>query len=263
MKRAYKLPWFDEGKARMSLNSSIDGFIDTCREMAQRIEAIRGESERDLRMFEKVLHASLIETLARAARPLSMGNKERFVSVVEEFGGWPDSNRVSLPHLHALLAKVSDRAFNDARTFAVQELRKWPQGKIQLLRDPPFDRVEAMGPKQKIGQRVLGKIKLEQLQHSHLLYAYRNSLVHELRVPGYSMEPAADDAPYYVSMSTLGGSAGYGKVSGQSWELTYPLRFFRKLSATLLDNLETHFRTSQINPLAQYQFGSHWLPELN
>jgi hypothetical protein len=252
------------GGLHLTIDSNITGFIDTYREMAERITSVRGETESDFRVFEKVLHASLIDAVARAARPLTMGNKERFVSVVEEFGGWIDANRISLPHLVALLHKVPDPSFNDVRTFANRELRNWPLGsKIKLVREPPLAQVQAIWPKDQAGKNILGRIKLEHLQHSHLLYSYRNSLVHELRTPGYAMEIIADDQPYYVSMDTLGGSAGYAQVSARSWELTYPIRFFRKLSTDLLENMERYFRANQVDPLTQYQFGSHWLPELN
>jgi len=171
--------------------------------------------------------------------------------------------RESLPHLSALLTKISGSFFDDVRASASSKRRKRPEDKIKLSRDPMFDEVQTLWPKHMMGERVYERIKLEHLQHVHLLYAYRNSLVHELGAPGYSMDPIADEEPYYLSMSTLGGSAGYGKVNRQSWELAYPIRFFRKLWGRVQDNLEVHLKSNQIDPLAHYQFGSHWLPELN
>lgn len=239
----------------MSLADNIEGFIGIYRDLAQQIEALRGERDPYVRVCEKTLHASLIDGLARAASAPGTRNKDRFIYVVQQFGEWHHSNHVSLPHLVGLLAKVPDPQFDTVRTFARAELAKWmDHGKIDLRRDPTFDHVKSLWPRSKLNQPVHATIRLVNLKHVQLLYTYRNGLVHELRPPGYGMEPIADESPYYTTMSTRGG---------QAWELNYPIRFFRRLSTKILNNLEAHLKANQIDPLSSYQFGSHWLPDLN
>ena len=206
-------------------------------------------------LYKKVLLVGVIDALSKTISPRK-GNRDRFVSFIRHFAQWKDCERVSLPHLVRLLEKVPDTDFSELRRFALSRFAKWAEGEeIYLDKDPDYSEVQKLWPKEKEYTKPLENLQLESLRHVHLLYSYRNSLIHEMRKPGYGMEFPDDEEPFYGSM--LQGE------KQNTWELAYPLKFFLSVCKQSLTALETYYSENKINPYDYYAFGTYWIEDLN
>ncbi|MBT9613137.1 MAG: hypothetical protein IV108_07720 [Burkholderiales bacterium] len=245
------------------LNETIERFVGHFRDQRLKIAALG--TERDHIFFKKTLYVAALDALARSAYPQIKGNKERFVKFIGQFGSWNDANRVSLPHLAALMSKAPDPAYSRVREYTLAELTKWGEGQeVPLSRDPPYDTIHKMWPSEKGAPSPLVKVSLKSLQHIYLLYTFRSSAVHELRGLGYGVEIDNDKEPYYLSCTTSFEPEDTASNSGvKAWELTYPLRFFEMLFDRSLIQLEEHLKKDRLNPYTSFRFGTYWIPELN
>ncbi len=241
------------------LRESIDRFVGYFKKQINEIERLETEHAE---LYRRLLYASVLDTLAGTVLP-KRSNRERFVYFVQRFCQWPDGDRVSLPHLVQLLRKNPDPAF--------QSLREWAFAKFKLLpvhgsvlmpisHDPSFDEVRQAWPAPKEHRTPLEGVDLVSLQHYQLLYFYRNTLVHELRTPGYGIDFGDDREPFYHRMSTLDDS---DKLVQVSVELVYPWRFLHDLCDRALDQLKNYFTTNELNPYDSLVFGTYWIRELN
>ena len=243
------------------LDETIDRFISHFRGQSARIASLG--AERDHNLFKKSLYVAVLDALARSVYP-QKGNRDRFVAFIREFGSWKEADRVSLPHLATLLSKVPDPAFSQVRQYALAEIAKWSEGQmVTLSRDPSYDTIRKLWPQDKDGRFPLAQISLESLQHVHLLYAFRNSLVHELRQLGYGVEREQDKEPYYMSCTSLGPGIDAADSGEKTWELTYPVTFFETLCACTLLRLEKYLKKDRLDPYASYRFGTYWISGLN
>ncbi len=245
----------------MPVEAQINRFIGHWRAVSERIGQLAGD--RDRNVLVKALYSALLDAYARCVYP-TKSNRDRFVSFVRHFGGWADFERISLPHLVMLLSRVPDPTFSPIRAQAAGLMAQWPRGSQPMLaRDPTYQEIRNQWPVNP-EQIILEGISLQSLQHVQLLYTYRNSLVHELRELGYGVEDEQDLEPYYISVTLFGpGNEGNIDAAEETWELTYPLRFFANLCARSLDALEAHLRRDQLDPYASYRFGTYWLTALN
>jgi len=236
-----------------ALGESINRFLDFFR---NRLVEIRNlESPESTALFRKILYSGLLDALSRTAAHPKKGNRERIVDFVRIFCGWPNCEKISLPHLARLLEKVPDPAFSDLRQYAFTLFDQWDEGEvISLDKDPDFQEVERHWPKNI--PKPFEDIQIEFLQHANLFYRYRNNLVHELREPGYGMEFPEDAEPFYHSMMD-------GDTQENTWELVYPLGFYEKLCETAINNLKDYYMNDRIEPYSCYVFGSYWIEELN
>jgi hypothetical protein len=88
------------------------------------------------------------------------------------------------------------------------------------------------------------------------IYGYTNSEtlyyhVHEFREPGHGMEISNDiTTPYYYGMTDLQGR--------ETWELVYPIGFFKDISNRSLDSLKDYLHNNDLDPYSCYEFGSIW-----
>lgn len=237
----------------------IDRFTDYFGKQLEEIGALKSEHGE---LYQKLLYVAVLDTLAGSVTPKRL-NRDRFIYFVQRFCKWSDGERVSLPHLVQLLRKNPDPAF--------QNLREWALGKFDALpvhggelmpiaRDPLFDEVKREWPVSSEHRAPIDGVDLAALRHYHLLYIYRNMLVHELRTPGYGMEFGQDDEePFYHGMSTLTNS----DFVDRSVELVYPRRFLHRLCKTGLAQLKEYLVTNRLNPFDSIVFGTYWIRELN
>ncbi len=212
-------------------------------------------------LYIQLLYASVIDTLAGTVMP-KRSNKNRFVYFVERFCQWPDGKRVSLTHLLQLLRKNPDPAFEKLRVWALEQYKALPvqDGKlIPISDDPSFDEVNANWPKKQEHRTPLDGVDLNSLNHFHLLYAYRNSLVHELRIPGYGWNFAERTTPFYHGMRHILADDS----TEITMELVYPRNFLHHLCDTALKQLKIYFIKNELNPYDSHIFGSYWIRELN
>jgi len=240
-------------------NEAIDRYCTYFSTQIERISNLDGDSSR---LYKKILYCSVIDALSRSVCPKKKP-RERFTTLVRDFGRWSSHDRVSLPHVARLLDIIPpDPTFANLREFTRQRLACWkaPWGTITLEQDPQYVDIATYWPDDVELEVPLKKITLKSLTHLQLLYSHRNSLFHELREPGYGIEMDDDDEPYYHDLKTVSDP---NVPDLESMELVYPVRFFQQLCLTLLKGLRKHFQREGFDPYGSYRFGSYWMEDLN
>ncbi len=197
-------------------------------------------------LFQKILLMAILDTLARARSPKTRDNKKRFSALVRQCAEWPDAERISLPQLSLLLRGRASLADSLLPQEVENRLGDWEYGRIYRLENDPrsedLERFASTTEEQKL---------INDCRHVHRFYTYRCYLVHEFREPGYGMEISDDsDSPYYHGMSETGGV--------ETWELVYPVGFFRLLAKRSLFNLKRYLLENDLDPYSFYEFGSPW-----
>jgi hypothetical protein len=240
-------------KDMKELEGNIDRFLGF---FSNRLQEIRnldcGESTA---LFQKVLYSSMLDALSRTTSHPKKGNRERVTEFIRTFCDWATCERISLPHLVKLLDKVPDPAFSNLRQYSFSLIDQWQEGMlIPLDSDPEFQEIKSKWPKEI--QKPIEDISIEFLQHVNLFYRYRNSLVHELREPGYGWDFTGNPNPYYHTMTDA-------ESKSDTWELVYPLKFYETLCETAIKTLKGYYLQDRIEPYSCYNFGTYWIDELN
>jgi len=240
------------------MKENIDKFIGHFQERLREIGEINtGGYDHQ---YQKTLLVSALDALARCIYPRH-NNRKRITEFVKGFSDWPDSQRVSLPHLSRLLARVPDPEFSPLRGFVREQIAAWKPGKIIYVKnDPEFNQIRTLWPKSSELRTPLEDLTIESCTHLQLFYTYRNSLIHEFRTPGHSMEWSDHNEPFYVHQDTL--TPG-GELKASGWLLTYPLPFVNDIVLKCLDGLKKYLKAEQIDPYESYNFGDYWLDPLN
>ncbi|AFJ02631.1 hypothetical protein Q7C_1482 [Methylophaga frappieri] len=222
----------------------------------RKLEEINGaEFGESTRLFRKVLYLGIIDALSKSVTLQKTGNRERIISFLRYFSDWEYQDRISLPHLVRLLTKIPDPQFSELREYAFGLFDHWHSGDvIRLDRDLTIDEARRRWPRNV--PKPLEDIQIEHLQHANLFYRHRNSLVHEMREPGYGMEFSENEAPFYHSMGNLNDES-------YTWELVYPTGFFHQLCVTGIQKLREYYIRDRIDPYDHYKFGSYWIEGLN
>jgi len=239
----------DKTQAQACLEDSVERFSSFFKEKLQHIASIPLEKSGEL--FQKILYNGLLDALSVSVASPKKGNRERLVSLIRCFSNWAQCDRVSLPHIIRLLQRVPDPEFSQLREYAFSLYDRWQSGEtVSLDRDPSLEEVKERWPRTL--PKPIEDVCLESFQHVHLFYSCRNSLMHEFREPGYGMEFGPTDEPSYHSM-----------MEPDSWELVYPVGFFRKLCETTLARISEYYLKNRIDPYSRYTFGSSWITALN
>lgn len=205
--------------------------------------------------FSKILYIILIDTISKTTSISNQTNRQRFVNFINQFSNWKNSTKVSIPHLIKLLDLNPKQENNTLREYCIKQINNWSiVGKIPLDKDAEYDEIKLLWQKKIHGP--FENINIEYLQHVHLMYNYRNCLLHEFRELGYGIEFESDESPYYHFMINR-------KTNINSWELVYPTKFFDKLCENSLKNLEKYLHENKLDPYKNYYFGSFWLEKLN
>jgi len=241
------------------LNSSIDIYIEHFRSKVKRLREYELHPE-DLILKKNIL-VSILDALSRTTSNNAAGNRERFTGIVANFGDWPDHTRVSAPHIIYLLRKLREPAYENVKKFIADTIQKNSDGRlVRLSDDPELNDIKELWPVS-AEKRVVDQYSLSSFTHLNLLYQYRNSIIHELREPGYGMEFSDDNnEPYYHGMTS---SASDDSVSEESLELVYPLDFYFRLTESVITNLEQYLHNNRVDPYSFYRFGSSWVGLLN
>jgi hypothetical protein len=235
----------------------IDKYISHFKKRIDAIENIKSSDFED--DFKKTLYVAIIDSLSKSVYPHS-NNRDRFTSFIENFGDWENGSKISLPHFVKLLSLTPEPIFEDARKFARNELIKWSGGEIIYLdSDPEIVDLRRYWPGQTT-TKLLNEVRLISLQHYHLFYSYRNSLVHESRHLGISMDEIDNEKPFYVHISKFDDIP---TNIIHVWQLTYPEIFFHNLCTNSLRNLSAYLMANDIDPIDFYSEGNYFIEELN
>jgi len=220
--------------------------------------ALKIENHSCSNLFKVLIFSGIIDTLAKCCANPGEGNKQRFKKFVQHFCEWKEHSKVSLPHLVGFAQFTPSPEFENVRKFAYQEISKWDEDNTILLdKDPDYITVLDLWPKDK-RQQPIESLKLENLTHLHLLWQLRNSVVHEMRILGYGMNNFFDVNPGYHIMKNIDN-----KDAHNTWELVYPIKFFKNLIRTGIKNLRKYCEDNKLNPMDRFEFGSYWLQKLN
>ncbi|MBI3738248.1 MAG: hypothetical protein HY258_04285 [Chloroflexi bacterium] len=215
--------------------------------------------------YKRVLYITVLSALSKIVVPNTRDNdRQRMVHLLSNFSEWGEYNRISLPHLVKLLNLTPEPAFEALRLYAIKQYNSWIIGDVITLdRDPSYIEIANLWPADNEYKFSIKdnnrKIPLESLQHVYLFYTHRNSLVHEFRMLGLlSGDPApSKNEPHY---SALFHDAGGDIIT---WELQYPLEFYRRITERCLTNLSEYLRRNQIDPVSFFTSNSYWISELN
>lgn len=236
---------------------NIDQFVSFFRD---RLDEIGQINVLYAHQYRKMLYLSAVDALARVRYPKETSNQKRFTEFVGEFSKWPDSQRISLPHLDKLLQNADDPQFSALREFVRSKMSQWKSGKVYSLDtvDPNIKDMEQLWPKLKEGEDAkLAGLRLNCLTHVRLLYACRNVLMHEFRAPSADLSSSGPCYVNQLNISYLGGP------KTNVWTLSYPASFIKTLTTNCLDNLEVYLRLNQMDPYDSFVFGDYWLDALN
>jgi hypothetical protein len=223
--------------------------------------AAHWEDSKEGGLHSRILYVAILDATSRTVFGQEP-NRERLVHFVERFCDWPECNRISLSHLHRLVVNKLDPELAPLRALAMERISSWtPAGKIALTRDPLIAEVAAIWPRMDGKATIIDGVQLLRLQHSQLLYTYRNGLIHEFRSVGRHVELWDDSEPYYAYLGEYESESS--STAKHSWELQYTARFFRRLCTAGLSNLETYLSKWGRDPYDSIDWGNYWIRELN
>lgn len=235
----------------------IEQYVEYFKIKLAEIEALRTKSER---LFQHILYFGILDALSKCIYPHE-GNHDRLTGLVLKFGQWADAERVSATHLLQLLRKIPGPEFDSLREYTRQKVESmgFPSGYLPTLdKDPEIEEVRSQWPKS-VPPVLIKGIRLESLQHINLFYAFRNSIIHEMRTPGRGFDLADKNEPYYHNMLNIESE----DVQYESIELEYPAKFLLRLCTVCLEGVQQHLLKNDLNPYDYYDFGSYWIPDLN
>jgi hypothetical protein len=220
-----------------------------------------GSNTQDGELHSRILHITILDAISRVVFTKET-NRDRIVKFVGDFCDWPESNRVSLSHLYKLVINKKENEYSPLRNFVIDSMSRWiPAEKILLTRDPIISEVEQLWPQANGKLLGIDGVCINWLQHSQLLYTYRNNLIHEFKIPGRHVELWDEDQPYYTSLIEYKND-NFRDVK-QSWELQYTAKFFNRLCESGLSNLYIYLTKNAIDPFTTIDWGNYWIRELN
>jgi len=242
----------------MTIKEDIELFFGYIHNHLASIKVIESPNFSDI--YKKLCYSGCIDLLSRLVYP-KKSPRERVIASLKRFSNWKEGYNISLSHLLRLLNKTSDPNFEELRLFAKEEFIKWTSGElVELSRDLQYDKVKKLWPSSSEYKILLDGVSIDSLTHFHLLYTYRNSLVHQLRAPSTSFDRDYHDYPFYMHLTSLGPNL---KPKEHHWVLNYPVNFFTIISTTLFDTIKDYYLNSELNPYDMFITGNYWLDALN
>ena len=212
--------------------------------------------------YRRILFVSILDALSKVPVP-RRESQNRMVSFIREFSGWQESEKVSLPHLLKRLSLSPEPQFESLRTHARELFRSWQPGDvIGLDRDPSFEEIQSLWPREQDRPVPIEGKTLEDLQHGRLFYNHRNSLVHEFRMPGLlSFAPSwTRERPYYSVLLLDDGNLEQREIS---WALQYPASFYEAITTHSLEALRACLQKNSLDPISFFKSGPYWIEGLN
>ena len=206
-----------------------------------------GDTHREIqnlpnKFFARAMLFSLIDALSRVAHPGLTKNRQRFVAAIDEYAQWVDVRRFSLRQMGLRLADVHNPSalpgFQALSQEVSSRLAKWPaQGTIVYPEDidPTRDELRLFL------NAELAKL-LEPVRYPSLLWATRNSVVHELRNLGEGFDFGFNEMrPYYHSLFRADGIT-------RTWEFYLPNGLLTQIATSMAANLEQRAMRDDVNP---------------
>ncbi|WP_124082540.1 hypothetical protein [Pseudomonas aeruginosa] len=257
-----------------SLELKVSRFIEFNRLMIK--SAIQDHNLDHQGVPAKVLLCSILDSLSKSRFSGVLSNGKRFISMLDACSDWEEKDHVSLLHLARAfeIEPHESSDFSEAKVWISQQMERRFRLSNRLLsvqmkiaNDPSMGSVLERWPKNSDGSpKALGGLNLSKIQHKSLLWSYRNSLVHEYRIPGRGAERrlGQDSSAYYQQVSAVEGlDLENGLRFSNRWELIYPTGFFRSLAEHVLQRVAEFHLLNGSCPFAAYSQGSYWIPAYN
>ena len=194
---------------------------------------------------------ALMDALSRAANPVGMRNSDRFTTLIDQYTQWELSSSYSLRQLSFIL----DESSATSLTPAIDGLRAEIARRMQRF-PMPGTLVYAMDvdPSTSDLQPFLtAEITrcIERVRYPRLLWALRNSVVHELRNPGKGTDfKLGEPSPYYHIVIEDSGE--------RTWELYIPNVLITTILTEAASNLKQHLTQIDRNPWDSFPYNPKW-----
>ncbi len=237
-------------------STHIDNLFQYCQRHLQLIDQY-GPASEDVDIHRRILYINIIDALSRTIG-VEKTNRKRFVSFVRKFCEWENCDRISLPHLAHILRYIDDESLDPLKNFVINRMSNWMAGEcVKLSKDSELSEILELWPHHcEFPQKIKGKFP-SHFQHVHLLYTFRNSLVHEFRLPGIDFNMWNTDEPYYIHFNKFGGEER--EFDESSWQLQFPVKFVRRLCQISMRNLEDFLRDNNIDPIIAFRSSTYWI----
>jgi hypothetical protein len=234
-----------------TLDKRIDDYRSYFERALENIANMAASEERATPVFQTILYFSCLEVWAGDAFP-RQGNKERFVRFIHEITEWEHADRASIPQLLHYRSKL--RTDKEIWLQILSEAYNYdpsPEGtsseedieipKARAISDDP--RID--GLVSQIG--VASRACVELFQFSHLLWDYRNFVVHRFQFPGRAIDVPGKkkDVPYYLPC-------------GNALELVLPVACLQKLCQNSLAKFDLWLRERKIDPYRDSELKTSW-----
>jgi len=256
-----------------TIEEKIDRFVKYNEDLIEQIMSIY--CPKDNGIYAKVLLCSLFDSLAKCAYP-DAANGERFKNTITTHTQWEDAERVSLLHLvraFEVTENLSEdfldlkKELNSLFSTHFNPHNGGMSQEIAINIDLLYSEIEKKWPKNSKGNLIqLGEVTLEKLQHKNLLWLYRNSIVHEFRIPGSGKETISFmiENPCYQAISIFfGNNIKDFKIVHKNFELHYPINFLKQMCKESLYSIAQEYRDKGESPFKVYSEGEYWIPKFN
>ncbi len=253
---------------------SIETYFGAINEMFETAKKLEAGIHTNL--YRMSILISIIDAMAKVSHVSVINNRERFLKFIEDFCDWPDRNKISISHLYKFLTLTPSNLFSDLRGEVERLYFSWPENAIiSIFQEPELDSLDSLSQNDwaTFGSlnHQLSRTVLPDFRHVEIFYRLRNSVIHEMRTPGYGIELRDEgDEPYYHLMDQTLNVSLRGKdfienlkKGTTTWELVYPFNFIKRLSENGAINLKYHCQSNRIPPHDSYTFGSYWIAPLN
>lgn len=201
--------------------------------------------------IKKTLYVTAIDKLAglrfhKSAYPqFACRNRERLTRFLKEYGAWVEGDLVGLPFLKDQLesAKLLDHTLGRHTTGKMSKFFTEDSGTLPISKmDEPLGWLLALATAGKEVEAV------NEYQHLSLFYRYRNSLVHESRQPGRTVECVfAYEGPSY-----------HGYINDSRWYLSYPVPLFEQVLKSSFAGFRIYLESNQIDPYSLVEDKARW-----
>jgi len=245
-----------------SVNESIDWFDNFFRNELEMVASTRFTRRESV--HKRLLFCCLIDAMSDAVdlpclspKGSHTDNKKRFLEGIRLYGKWPACSKVSRPYLESLLSKTTDSAFDKVKDYISQK-PNWPnQVIVDTKHDLRFKDLDLHWPRDKNEPKKIAETRLADLRHDHLLYYFRNKLVHETREVNQEYDTRFDDMPASRPFYHKGLDWTQNPPSDY-WALTHPPKFVEKLAFNILRGLVADCRRRQLDPVKRLSTEPYW-----
>lgn len=203
--------------------------------------------------YQKILFSCLLDTVAQGRFPKKTGGN-RIKAFISQYANASILTKVSWMQLSLNLKYIlSDKEKMESALYkeTKEQISRFKYGEIH--------HGDEIDPSLNILNKNISKKETKAITHARyddLFCTYRNSLVHNFREPAYGMDSIEDkNTPYYHGIANKSG------IIENSWQLVFPVGFFKKLCVDSLKNVSNYFEQNDIDPFDSYTFGDMWTPE--